>query len=54
MSTVGIMIGNIMQKECVIIVTIRMAERKNHGNVFMTNYMPMDYAKIVTLTSITR
>jgi hypothetical protein len=48
------MIDNIMQKECVIIVIIRMVELKNHGSVFMTNYMPMDYARIVTLTNITR
>jgi hypothetical protein len=33
MSIVNIMINNIMQKECVIIVIIKMDEQKNNGNL---------------------
>ncbi len=36
-----------MQKECVIIVIIKMDEQKNHGNVVIQNYMLMVYVKIV-------
>jgi hypothetical protein len=32
-------ISNIMQKACVIIVTINMVELKSHGTVHIKNYM---------------
>ncbi len=52
MSTVAIMIGNIMPKECVTIVIIRMVEPKNHGNVSIKSYMLMDYVKTATSINI--
>ena len=41
-----------MLKACVIIVIIKMVEIKDHGNVNMINYMPMDYVKIVISINI--
>ena len=40
-----------MPKECVTIVTIRMEEQKNHGNVNIKNCMQMDCVKTATLTN---
>ena len=40
-----------MRKECAIIVTIKMEERKNHGNVNMKNCTQMVCVKIATLTN---
>lgn len=40
-----------MPKECATIVTTRMGEQKNHGNVNIKNCMQMVCVKTATLTS---
>ena len=39
-------IKSIMPKVCAQIVIINMEELKNHGNVFMKNFMLVDFVKI--------
>ena len=50
-SIVDTMRDNIMRKECAIIVTIKMEERKNHGNVNMKNCTQTGCVRTVTLTN---
>lgn len=45
------MTENIMRKECATIVTIRMEEQKNHGNVNIKNCTQTGCVRTVTLTN---